>query len=69
MKTVVEIQSKEDLAEKIKVEYDITMRKLSVQDIIDTLSFEYVIFDPRTGWDTYLVSVGNSAIGYSNGKF
>jgi hypothetical protein len=47
METVQEFTSKKNLLEHLNGQ--------RYGDIIEDLSFEHTIYDPRTGWDTYYV--------------
>ena len=64
MKTVVEINSMEELKEKLKEAFpDVEM---------DDIWFEEYTYDDRIGWDTKLVMAtnkeyGSFIVGYSNG--
>ena len=62
MAAVINVQTCGTLADYLTYQYTFPAR-------IDkkSLTVEYLCFDPRNGWDTYLVSVNGLAIGFTDG--
>lgn len=61
MATVREVDSLSQLVDIIREDDD------SVS--AESIKIAFMCFDNRTGWDTYVVTTDNKAVGFTNGKF
>lgn len=61
MKTVVELESKDDLTKLIHSHYN-----GCGEDTIGDIKIEWYAFDDRIGWDTHIVTMKGRAAGFTN---
>jgi len=67
MRTIVEVNSLEELAEHLS-QFKGIFVKTDVQP--EEIRFDYYCYDPRINWETYLVRIRNNIIaGLSDSKF
>lgn len=60
MKTVVEVNSRAELKRHL-------YKVILYMDINSILDVKWYTYDDRIGWDTYLVTLDECAIGFTNG--